>query len=111
MKALTWILTVVLALVFVAAGVPKLIGAQAMVQAFAQYGFGQWLRYLTGVLEIAGAAGILIPGLRFWGALLLACVMAGATLTNIFIMHTVGATVLTIVLMVIALALAWLRRP
>ena len=111
MRILTWILTIVLALLFMAAGIPKLIGTQAMVQEFGQIGFGQWLRYLTGILEVCGAAGILIPKLRFWGALLIACVMAGATATNLFILHMAGTAVLTIVLMALALALAWLRRP
>ena len=110
MNILTWVITILLAVVFIGAGVPKLMGVQAMVQAFAQYGFGQWLRYLTGVMEICGGVGVLIPKLRFWGALLIACVMVGATLTNLFIVHAPGTAAFTIVLLAMALTLAWLRR-
>ncbi len=82
-----------------------------MVQEFAQIGFGQWLRYVTGILEVGGAVGVLIPKLRFWAALVIAAVMVGATLTNLFILHMAGTALLTVVLLAMALALAWLRRP
>ena len=42
-------------------------------------GIGQWFRYLVGVLEIAGAVGVLIPRLSGLAALGLMCLMAGAT--------------------------------
>ena len=76
---LAWILAVLLAVVFLFAGGVKLLGSRAMVQEFAQIGAGQWFRYVTGVLEVSGAIGILIPKYRFWAALQLAAVMAGAT--------------------------------
>jgi uncharacterized membrane protein len=45
-----------------------------MVQEFEQIGFGQGLRYLTGILEVSGAVGLLIPKVRFRAALLIACI-------------------------------------
>jgi uncharacterized membrane protein YphA (DoxX/SURF4 family) len=106
-----WILTILLALIFLAAGSIKLVSSPGMVQEFEQIGFGQGLRYLTGVLEVSGAVGLLIPAVRFWAALLIAAVMLGATATNVFILHMMGTAVLTVVLLALALALAWLRRP
>src|SRR5882757_8711652 len=84
---LAWILAVFLAIVFTYAGGVKLIGVRAMVQEFAQIGIGQWFRYFTGILEVSGAIGLLIPKYRFWAALQIAVVMAGATAVNIVILH------------------------
>jgi len=109
-NVLAWILAVFLAIVFTYAGGIKLIGARPMVQEFAQIGIGQWFRYLTGILEVSGAIGLLIPKYRFWAALQIAAVMAGATAVNIVILHMLPLARLTAILMTLALALAWLRR-
>jgi len=42
--------------------VQKVVGTGYMVHLFGKIGAGQWLRYLIGVLEFAGAVGVLIPG-------------------------------------------------
>jgi uncharacterized membrane protein len=107
---LAWILAVFLAIVFTYAGGIKLIGARPMVQEFAQIGIGQWFRYLTGILEVSGAIGLLVPKYRFWAALQIAAVMACATAVNIVILHQPALARLTAILMTLALALAWLRR-
>lgn len=108
---LAWILTVFLAVVFLFAGGVKLLGSPAMIQEFDHIGIGQWFRYFTGVWEVLGAIGILIPKYRFWAALELAVVMVGATFTNIAILHVPPLARLTALLLVLALVLAWLRRP
>lgn len=108
---LAWILAVLLAVVFVFAGGAKLLGAHSMVQEFAQIGIGQWFRYFTGILEVSGAIGVLIPKYRFAAALQIAAVMVGATVANIWILHLPPLARLTAVLLAVALALAWLRRP
>jgi uncharacterized membrane protein YphA (DoxX/SURF4 family) len=77
MNTFAWMLAIFLALVFAEAGGLKLIGAPDMVREFAEIGSGQWFRYLTGILEVTGAIGVLIPRVRFWAALRLATVMAG----------------------------------
>lgn len=80
-----WALQILAALAFAAAGVMKLIGAEQMVATFADIGFGQWFRYVTGLIEITGAVLLLTAGTAFWGASLLACVMVGAILTHLFL--------------------------
>jgi uncharacterized membrane protein YphA (DoxX/SURF4 family) len=57
-----------------------------LVDMFADIGAGQWLRYLVGALEVAGAAGLLVPRLSGLAALGLAGLMVGATITNLFIL-------------------------
>ena len=106
-----WALAVVLALLFAYVGGAKLNSNPGMVQEFAQIGFGQWFRYVVGTLEVGGAIGVLIPKVRFWGALLIATIMIGATVTNLSILHIPPLAGLTAALLVLALALAWLRRP
>jgi uncharacterized membrane protein YphA (DoxX/SURF4 family) len=108
---LAWILAVLLAVVFVFAGGAKLLGAPAMVQEFAQIGIGQWFRYFTGILEVTGAIGVVIPKYRFGAALQIAVVMVGATAANIWVLHLPPLAGLTTFLLAAALALAWLRRP
>lgn len=102
--------TILLALLFIYAGGAKLIGLSGMVQEFAQIGIGQWFRYFTGILEVGGAIGVLIPKFRFWAALLIATVMLGATVANLTVLHLPVVAGLTIVLMSLALTIAWQWR-
>jgi putative oxidoreductase len=104
-------LTLLVAVVFTAAGGAKLIGNSGMVQEFTQIGIGQWFRYFTGILEVGGAVGVLIPGVRCRAALLIAAVMAGATIANLFILHIPVLAGLTAALMALVLSLAWQWRP
>jgi putative oxidoreductase len=112
MKTVTgWILAVFLALLFTFVGGLKLIGVPAMVKEFAQIGLGQWFRFFTGILEVAGAVGLLVPRFRFWAALLIATIMFCATLINLWVLHVPGLARVTAVLMALALVVGWLRRP
>jgi hypothetical protein len=105
-----WILAILLAFAFTLAGGIKLV-SKAMVQEFAQIGLGQWLRELTGFLEVTGAIGLLIPKVRFGAALQIATVMLGASFTNILVLRLPAMARVTGILMGLALVLAWLRRP
>jgi len=104
-------LTFLLSLVFTFVGGVKLISAPGMVEEFAKIGIGQWFRYVTGILEVSGAIGILIPKFRFGGAMLMATIMISATLINLAILHLPGLAVPTIGLMALSLNLAWQWRP
>ncbi len=81
-----WALRALLAVVFAMAGLAKVFGDPAMVEMFATVGVGQWFRYVVGALEILGAVGVLIPRLSGPAALGLVCLMAGAALTNLFVL-------------------------
>ena len=56
-----WLARAALALVFLGAGVTKLVGDPAMVTMFGDIGAGQWLRHAVGALEVLGAVGVLVP--------------------------------------------------
>ena len=103
-----WILQLLAAAAFMAAGGFKLAGAPQMVQLFEQVGFGQWLRYVTGGLEMAGAVLLLIPARAAWGGLLLAVVMAGAVFTHLVLIG--GSPIPALLLLAVTATVAWLRR-
>ena len=55
---LLWCVQALLALVFVSASWAKLTGKPEMVALFTAVGFGQWFRYVTGILELTGACAV-----------------------------------------------------
>ncbi|MFJ9350503.1 DoxX family protein [Streptomyces sp. NPDC101237] len=103
-----WVLQIILASVFVMAGASKLAGAQDMVKIFQDVGAGQWLRYVTGSLELAGAVLLLVPRLSALGGLILTGVMTGAFLTCLFVIDE--SPVPAAVLLVLAAVVLWNRR-
>ena len=108
-SARLWAGQILLAFVFVSAAVPKLNSDPGMVHEFAQIGAGQWMRYLVGTTELAGAIGLLTPWLAGLAAAGLAAEMAGATIINVAVLHT-GTGVLTLVLCAVSAFLAYRRR-
>jgi putative oxidoreductase len=104
-----WVLQVFLALQFVAAGLAKLGGSDAMVDMFNDIGAGQWLRYLVGTLELAGAAGLLIPVLSGLAGLCLCALMVGATFTNAVILEDQVWVPLGV--LIVSVLVAWARWP
>lgn len=80
-RALT-VLRYLLAAQFAVGGALKLGGAEVMVTMFNDIGLGDGLRYTVGVVEIAGAIGLLVPGLVGAAAAGLAALMFGAAVTR-----------------------------
>jgi uncharacterized membrane protein YphA (DoxX/SURF4 family) len=76
-----------LAVVFLLVGGAKLIGRHDMIVLFHDIGVGQWLRYLTGILEVSGATLLLVPLLSGPSALALGGIMIAATLIELFVLH------------------------
>jgi putative oxidoreductase len=68
---ITWILRVLLGLVFLAIGVEKLTGTMGTVPFFDAIGWGQWFRYASGVLDTLGALLIFVPRWTSLGALII----------------------------------------
>ena len=103
-----WTLQVLVALAFVAAGSGKLLGTADMIALFDAVGVGQWFRYLTGSLELLGALLLIVPRKAAFGAVLLACVMAGAVVAHLTVLQT--APTAPLVLFVLTALIAWGRR-
>jgi putative oxidoreductase len=96
----------VLTFAFLAAGLAKLYGAEMMVQTFETVGFGQWFRYITGLIEIGGAALLWLSGRQVFGAGLLLCTMIGAILAHLLIIgpSAVPALVLAVLAAIVVFA-------
>lgn len=79
-----WLLSILLASVFIAAGMPKLTGNEPLlIQAAAMRGFPGWIRVIVGIVEVSGAVGLLIPAVAPAAALILALLMLPATITQL----------------------------
>jgi putative oxidoreductase len=103
-----WVLQIGAAGMFLMVGFLKLSGDPQLVGLFGAIGLGQWFRYLTGTLEVAGAILLLIPRTSGLGALMLAVVMVGAIVTHVLIVG--GSPLMAIILLVVTSIVAWGRR-
>jgi len=103
-----WVLQIAAAGMFLMVGFLKLSGNAQLVGLFEAIGLGQWFRYLTGTLEVAGAFLLLLPRTSGLGALMLAGVMTGAVVTHVFIVG--GSPLGAIILLVVTGVVAWRRR-
>ena len=106
--AILWICQLLAAAVFLYYGVLKLTGNPGMVGLFEDLGFGQWFRYVTGVIEVVSSVLLLVPAWSPVGAALLACTMIGGIFAHLFILHHPLTNPLTMLALVSVIL--WLRR-
>lgn len=78
-RLVTWLLVAV----FAASGLAKLLALDFEVEAFARWGYPPWFMTLTGVLELAGVAGLLVRRVAPLAAACLAALMLGAIATHL----------------------------
>lgn len=108
MRYIAITLRVILTLAFIGAGGGKLVGVEMMIMTFDQIGFGQWLRYLTGLIEVLGVALLWIPRKQVIGAVLLGGTMVGAVITHWLILGP--SAVPAIVLGLVCTAVIYIYR-
>jgi putative oxidoreductase len=104
----TWILQVLIGSLFLFSGASKLFGVPEMVNFFAQVGFGQWLRYVLGVLEVGSAVALFFPRQAFYGALVLSFSLLGHIVIHQVVLHRPASFL--VVLLAVTLLIAYLRR-
>jgi putative oxidoreductase len=105
-----WVLSALLAGVYVLAGVPKLIGVVEAVEGFARAGLPGWFRVLIGAIEIGCGIGLLIPHAAFYAAGILGVIMIGAVFTSVRT-GEYGFVVVSIICLVLLGVAAYLHRP
>jgi uncharacterized membrane protein YphA (DoxX/SURF4 family) len=104
-----WAISVVLAGIFLLAGVPKLLGIESVgLQAAAMNGFPGWIRVVVGLVETLCGIGLLLPAIATPSALLLAATMIPATITQF--VSGEGNTLVPLVVLAALLLLAWRRN-
>jgi uncharacterized membrane protein YphA (DoxX/SURF4 family) len=102
------ILRVLLGLAFLTIGIAKLTGSLNTVETFEAFGWGQWFRYLTGLVDLAGALLVMVPQWTYYGAVLLTCTVGlGAVLSWPRSADFWAGISLTL----LAAIVAWLTRP
>ena len=109
-RSVTWILSIVLAIVFLATGIAKLTGASTFyIQAATMRGFPSWIRVVVGLVEIGGAIALLIPRAAVFGAVTLAILMFPAAATQ----HMSGQNGfwVPVVVFILLYCVVWLRSP
>ncbi|MFC6884435.1 MULTISPECIES: DoxX family protein [Actinomadura] len=91
-RRVLWAAQILLAaFLLIGSAMPKFAGQKDAIETFNQIGWGQWLRYVTGAAEAAGAIGLLIPRLAGVAATALIGLMAGAALTQILVLEPAWA--------------------
>jgi len=108
-KAGEWVLRVLLALVFVVAGVDKFVGPM-WVRVFNDIGFGQWFRYVTGVVELLGALLLLVRPATMIAIPMLICTMLGALLVHVTLVGVGVPTIAVSILLALLVGLGLLYR-
>ncbi len=105
-----WVLSALLAALFLMAGVTKLMGVPAHVERFAHWSYPDWFRLVVGAVETAPAVLLLIPRTAAFGAAGIMTVMLGATYRHLFRADDEAVRVpFTISLLVLAGLAAYLR--
>ena len=107
-----WAISLLLAFVFIVAGVPKLAGTEGHVRHFVVWGYPDWFRVVVGAIETTSAVLLLVPRLAFFGAIGIAMIMAGATYTHVVrVPEEAGRAPFTLSLLALAAIVAMARRP
>jgi putative oxidoreductase len=115
MSTFSTILAAILGIVFVASGIPKLTGQEAVAANFARWGYADVVRTATGWLEVlTGAlllAGIAVQALAVTGTMLVIFIMIGALFTHQRAHDPLKLWVPAAVLLVLDLVLAYSLLP
>ncbi|GFZ96687.1 DoxX family protein [Dyella caseinilytica] len=105
-RIITWILRILLGVTFLGIGIEKVTGTMGTIPFFDAIGWGQWFRYFSGALDIAGALLILIPRWTSLGALIITCTVGLGTYLC-FTMALFDPT-FPLIMTLLAATLAWL---
>ncbi|MEU9048574.1 MULTISPECIES: DoxX family protein [unclassified Kitasatospora] len=105
-----WTLRILLALFFaLASALPKLLALPAATTVFDAIGWGHWFMYLTGLVELAGAIGLLVGRLAGPAATALIVFLVFAFVTQLTAMHGENAGTPFLFMMPLAV-IAWNQR-
>ena len=107
-KIALWIVSILLAALFLFAGLPKLLTPRKIVPMFVHYGYAPWFATVIGVSEVLGAIGLLVPRLAAFAAAGLSIIMVGAFFTHAT-HHEVAHAMVPLVLLAMLIAVGYAR--
>jgi uncharacterized membrane protein YphA (DoxX/SURF4 family) len=105
------VLSVVLALLFLATGAMKLAGVEQVATDFGRFGYPLAFAYVIGLVEIGGGLLLFAPAVAAYAAGVLILVMLGAAFTHLMVGDPTSNVLIPLVIAVLLGAVAWLRRP
>lgn len=106
----TWALRLIIGVLFLAVGLEKLSGTMGTVPFFDAVGWGQWLRYVSGVVDTVGALLVFAPRFTSLGALMITCSVGLGT--YLCYAKSVFNPAFPLVMTLLSATLVWLaRRP
>jgi len=103
-----WIVSILLAGLFLFSGAPKLLTPGKVQPMFAHYGYAPWFATLIGIGEVLGAIGLLIRPLALLAAMGLSIIMVGAFFTHAT-HHELQNAMIPLVLVILLLAVGYGR--
>ncbi|GGH22306.1 hypothetical protein GCM10008013_20680 [Paenibacillus segetis] len=113
MDIVSMVLQAVLGLMFLMAAVGKISGSKMHVENFKKWRLPQWFRVVTGIVELVGAAAMIVG---FWeqswaavGALILGVTSIGGILTHIRVKDSLKQTFPIIFLGVVSFVVFFLN--
>lgn len=106
-----WVLSVLLAAMFVLSGSGKLFNPAQFGQMFVQWGYPAWFALVTGATEVLAGLLLLVPRVAFYAAGVLAVVMGGAVFTHLRAAGEAPRAALPLILFILTAVVAWARRP
>ncbi|SEB99248.1 DoxX family protein [Paenibacillus sp. GP183] len=113
MAILAIVLQSLLALMFLMAGVGKLSGSKMHVENFKKWGYPQWFRVVTGIVEFVGAAALIVG---YWdknwtavGSLILGITSIGGIIVHIRNKDSFKETIPILVLAIISFIVFFIR--
>lgn len=101
---------ILLAALFVVAGLMKLAATDFEVSSFGHFGYALWFMHVIGGIELAGGLMLLAPSLAALGALAMMPIMVGAAFTHLLAGDPLVAAVPPIVVLILLGWLAYARR-
>lgn len=113
MRILRAALPIPFGLLFVYIGWTKFESHSMWVQVFDRIGLGQWFRYVTGAIQIAGGLLLIPPRTRIVGGAMIACTMLGAVVVDLFVVNAGPLAIVPLVLCGMAVTLAaqsWIAK-
>lgn len=100
----TWVPRIAMSLFFLSFGSQKFTD-RYWADVFATIGVGDWLRHLTGVLQVGGGLLLLIPRTALLGTAMLAVTMVGAMLAWMFFLGSPGSAAIPGIILAMLVAI------
>ena len=105
-----WVLRISAGLLFLTVGAYKFNAHGYWVKLFGEIGLGDWFRYLTGTMQVAGGILFFVRRTVLAGAFLTGCTMVGAIFVHMFVLNTgFGGAVFPLVLLIFISVVAFRR--